>query len=102
VYILEQEPLLTSNPLRALRFKALGMKPNMAINKDYQESNIILQRLSSRYTGVTSLNFEASRIFDQAPFFNGTLIYLDEHHLNEEGAKRYAKAALGTFTEIID
>jgi peptidoglycan/LPS O-acetylase OafA/YrhL len=102
VYILEQEPLLTSNPLRALRFKALGMTSNIAINSDYQESNNVLQRLSSRYAGVTSLNFETSGIFNQAPFSNGMLIYLDKHHLNEEGAKRYAKAALGEFAEIID
>jgi lysophospholipase L1-like esterase len=102
VYILEQEPLLTRNPLRTLRFKALGMVPNMGINPDYQESNIILQRLSPRYNGVTSLKFETSGIFNQAPFSNGILIYLDEHHLNEEGAKRYAKAAFSAFAEIID
>lgn len=102
IYLLEQEPLLSKNPLRALRFKALGLDPNIGINPAYQQANATLQRLSAGHSGVTSLNFEASGVFAQAPFSDGTPIYLDEHHLNEEGAKRYAVAARGAFIKIMD
>lgn len=102
IYLLEQEPLLSKNPLRALRFKALGLDPNIGINPAYQQANATLQRLTASHSGVTSLNFEASGVFAQAPFADGTPIYLDEHHLNEEGAKRYAVAARSAFVKILD
>lgn len=102
IYLLEQEPLLSKNPLRALRFKALGLDPSIGINPAYQQANATLQRLAASHSGVTSLNFEASGVFAQAPFADGTPIYLDEHHLNEEGAKRYAAAARSAFVKIMD
>ncbi|RRV17550.1 acyltransferase family protein [Pseudomonas saudiphocaensis] len=102
IYLLEQEPLLSKNPLRALRFKALGLEPNMGIDPAYQQANASLQRLTASHSGVISLNFEASGVFAQAPFADGTPIYLDEHHLNEEGAKRYAVAARSAFIKIMD
>lgn len=102
IYLLEQEPLLNKNPLRALRFKALGLEPNIGIDLAYQQTNASLQRLTASHSGVTNLNFEASGVFAQAPFSDGTPIYLDEHHLNEEGAKRYAVAARSAFIKIMD
>lgn len=101
VYILEQEPLLDKNPLRALRFKSLGLTPGIDINPSYQQANASLQHLSIRHPGVTSLNFETSDFFAQAPFVDGIPMYLDEHHLNEEGAKRYATAARSVFKKMI-
>ena len=102
IYILEQEPLLSKNPLRALRFKALGLEPGIDIDPDYQQANASLQRLAARHPGVTSLNFEATGLFAQAPFAAGIPIYLDEHHLNEVGAKRYATVARSVFARIMD
>jgi hypothetical protein len=40
--------------------------------------------------------------FANAPFFEGILIYFDEHHLNEEGAKRYAAVARSAFKIIMN
>lgn len=102
IYILEQEPLLSKNPLRALRFKALGLEPSIDIDPAYQQANASLQRLAARHPGVTSLNFEATGLFAQAPFAAGIPIYLDEHHLNEVGAKRYATVAHSVFARIMD
>lgn len=102
IYILEQEPLLSKNPLRALRFSALGLVPKIDIDPAYQQANVSLQRLAARHPGVTSLNFEASGMFALAPFADGIPIYLDEHHLNEAGAKRYAAVARSAFTKIMD
>ena len=102
VYVLEQEPLLSRNPLRAIRFKALGLEPNIDIDLTYRQANTSLQRLAARHPGVTSLNFEPTGLFAQAPFAAGIPIYLDEHHLNEEGAKRYAAAARSVFSKIME
>lgn len=102
IYILEQEPLLSNNPLRTLRFKDLGLAPKNDIDPAYKQANASLQRLAARYPGVTSLNFEATGLFAQAPFANGILLYLDEHHLNETGAKHYATVARSAFTKIMD
>ena len=102
VYILEQEPLLSKNPLRAIRFRALGFDPKIDIDPAYQQANTTLQRYAVGHPGVISLNFESSGVFARAPFFDGIPIYLDEHHLNEEGAKRYAAAARSAFQKIMD
>ncbi|WP_218239015.1 acyltransferase family protein [Pseudomonas sp. YY-1] len=102
IFILEQEPLLSKNPLRALRFQALGLAPRVEIDPAYQQANARLRRLAANYSGVTSLNFEASGVFAQAPFADGLPIYLDEHHLNEVGARLYAGVARGAFSQILD
>lgn len=102
IYILEQEPLLSKNPMRAIRFKALGLDPKIDIDPAYQQANATLQGFAARHPGVVSLNFEASGVFAKAPFFEGVPIYMDEHHLNEEGAKRYATVARSAFTDIMN
>lgn len=102
VYILEQEPLLSNNPLRAMRFKTLGLDPNIEIDPAYQYANAKLRHLLAHYPNAGSLNFEATGFFEQAPFFDGMPIYMDEHHLSEEGARRYAAVALSEFKSIMD
>lgn len=102
VFILEQEPLLSKNPLRALRFSALGLEPKIGIDPAYQQVNTLLKRLAARHPGVTSLNFETTGVFANVPFADGILIYLDEHHLNEPGAKHYATIVRSAFKKIVD
>lgn len=101
IYILEQEPLLNRNPLRAIRFKALGLDPKIDIDPAYRRANATLKCLAARHPGVVSLNFEGTGVFAQAPFFEGVPIYLDEHHLNEEGVKRYAAVARSAFARLM-
>ncbi len=101
VYILEQVPLFDSNPLRLLRFNGLGMESKMAINPVYHQANVFLQHLSAKYSNVASLNFESTGFFERAPFLNGKLIYLDKHHINEVGARSYAKYALPYFQKLL-
>ncbi len=102
VFILEQEPLLSKNPLRALRFSALGLAPKIGIDPAYQQANALLQRLAARHPGVTSLDFETTGVFANVPFADGIPIYLDEHHLNEPGAKHYAAIVRSAFKKIVD
>ncbi len=101
VYILGQVPLLSKNPLRALRFKSLGFNPTVDTDNTYKKANAKLRVLVSLCTYCKSLNFEESDIFRKGPFFDGMPIYFDKHHLNEEGAKRYATVAREAFAKIM-
>ena len=100
VYILEQEPLLKIKPSRAIRFKALGLEPGVDLNLAYQQANTNLRHVAARHLGVVTQNFEDSEFFAKAPYALGTLIYADEHHLNEVGVQLYAAVAKNTFSKI--
>ena len=100
VYILEQEPLLKIKPSRAIRFKALGLEPGVDLNLAYQQANANLRHIAARHLGVVTQNFEDSEFFAKAPYALGTLIYADEHHLNEVGVQLYAAVAKNTFSKI--
>ncbi|WP_445769504.1 acyltransferase family protein [Rheinheimera sp.] len=102
VFIMEQEPLLNKNPLRILRFSALGLTPRIGIDPAYHQANVTLQHLAARHPSVSSLNFEATGVFANVPFVDSHLIYFDEHHLNEVGAKRYAAAVSSAFQKIVN
>lgn len=102
VYLIEQEPLLSRSPMRALRFNALGLSSKVNIDPVYRQTNASLRSLARQNPGTISLGFEASGFFAHAPFADGILIYMDEHHLNEASAKRYAAAAYGAFAEIMN
>lgn len=102
IYLIEQEPLLSRNPMRALRFNALGLVSKVNIDPSYRQTNERLQSLAAHNPLTVSLGFEASGFFAGAPFAGGNLIYMDEHHLNEVGAKRYTAAASGKFAEIMN
>jgi hypothetical protein len=102
VYLIEQGPLLRKNPQRVLRFNALNLKEKIDIDTAYQQANAKLQNLTAAHSGVSSLNFEASGFFAEAPFVEGVLVYFDEHHLNEIGAKLYATIARSYFSKFID
>lgn len=102
IYLLEQEPLLSKNPQRMIRFNSWGVEPVVHVNSNYQQANIILKGIAANHSGVVSLNFETTGFFDKAPFWKGTPIYFDEHHLNEEGSKRYAVVARDAFKDIMD
>lgn len=102
IYILEQVPLLSKKPLRALRFQTLGLGSKIDVDSTYQQANARVQHLASSYSGVISLNFEHAGFFEYAPFIDEVPIYLDESHLNEDGAKRYAAAARNVFSKIMN
>lgn len=102
IYLMEQEPLLDHQPLRAIRFRAFGLHPTVAIDPAYKDANAKLARYPNQFSNVSSLNFESTGVFEHAPFDGKELLYFDEHHLNEVGAKRYSAAARSVFSKIMD
>ncbi|QEA13258.1 acyltransferase family protein [Comamonas flocculans] len=101
IYLMPQEPLLARNPLRALRFAQLGLPTNIVVNPQYQQANRWLAQCVQRHANALLLDFGNTKVFAQAPFGAGQLLYFDEHHLNEVGARAYAQTARATFAKVL-
>jgi len=92
--VLGQIPELKINPTRLLRMKSWGLQVPIAIEQDWKDANNKLSSVISGYSSVKFFNPSNKSLFLNPPFFNGQLIYLDNSHLNEVGAKEYANFLL--------
>nr|WP_262387759.1 SGNH hydrolase domain-containing protein [Pseudomonas gessardii] len=106
VVVLAQVPMFNTNLVRARRFAALGLPVSIVENSDWEIANQKIAKLANRYPGVQFLDFSRSEFFRDAPFLQDRLIYMDESHLNELGARQYGlfaasllKAALARASE---
>jgi hypothetical protein len=102
VIVFEQVSMLSKNPLRALRFKTLGMNPTVELDPAYLEANATLRHMVARHQTASTVNFSNFGFSSETLFIDGMPIYFDEHHLNEEGSRRYAAAARSAFRELVD
>ncbi|EGR1140651.1 acyltransferase [Vibrio cholerae] len=102
VIILSQIPRFTKNALRAQRFAVIGFDSNLMLDESYIVANERLSNIAEKYSHVTFLSLDSLDVFSEAPFYDGHLIYRDEHHINEIGAKVYAKYALPYFKKLLD
>jgi len=93
ILLLSQVPRFEKHPLRARRFASLGIPTELPKDDCYIEANSKLEELADRYPRVQYVDLTKLFVFDSAPLFKGTLIYHDEHHLNEYGAEVYGKFA---------
>lgn len=101
IFIMSQEPLLKSHPLRNLRFTQIGMGIKAELNNDYLRTNKQLESLTQSNNSTYYLELDTLDVFKQAPFYNEHLIYFDEHHLNEVGAIAYARQAKDVFEKKV-
>lgn len=101
VIVLAQVPMFDANPLRIRRFSALGLPMNVSQNKDWEKANSDVAAIVRRYKGATFLNLSHSQFFADAPFYDGQLIYFDNHHLNELGARSYGLFAAPFFKKYV-
>ncbi|ELJ8709729.1 acyltransferase family protein [Vibrio cholerae] len=102
VIILSQIPRFTKNALRAQRFAVIGFDSNLMLDESYIVANERLSNIAEKYSHVTFLSLDSLDVFSEASFYDGHLIYRDEHHINEIGAKVYAKYALPYFKKLLD
>jgi len=93
VYIIGQEPLLNSNPLRVLRFNNLGLVVESQRNPDYVRTNRLLRKFAEEIPKLDYLGFDNLPIFEKAPIYQGEPVYYDNNHINEIGIIEYAKQA---------
>lgn len=105
VFVLAQIPMFDTNLLRVHRFSALGLPVQITQNKEWKSANSKIEAIVHGYSKAQFLDFSESNFFASAPFENNVLIYLDNHHLNESGARRYGQYTANFFQKrllIID
>ncbi len=91
VVVLAQLPMMSHDPVRALRMKTLGIQPNNAVIPQVRSANAQVEAIASRFPRVAFADFSSSPLFASLPFRDNELIYMDRHHLNEIGSVRYAQ-----------
>lgn len=97
VFVLAQIPMFDTNLLRIHRFSALGLPVQINQNTEWKSANSKIEEVVHDVSKVKFLDFSKSEFFASAPFENDALIYLDNHHLNESGARRYGQYTASYF-----
>lgn len=100
VAVLAQVPMVNANVQRVYRLENLGLSP-MVTKKSVAETNEIIKGVAKNYTNIDFFDMSGSSIFLDAPFYDGKLIYHDNHHLNEVGSYLYGHEAITYLTEWI-
>jgi len=97
VFVLAQIPMFDTNFLRVHRFTALGLPVQVSQNNEWKSANSKIEAAVHGVSNVQFLDFSESIFFANAPFESNVLIYLDNHHLNELGARRYGQYTASFF-----
>ncbi|MDA9003875.1 acyltransferase [bacterium] len=100
IKILSQIPRFNRDVARARRFLSIGLQSDIQRDPSYQVANQYLSELADRYGNVVFVSLDKLSIFNDAPYFLNSLIYKDEHHINQVGALLYAKAATKSFQSL--
>jgi peptidoglycan/LPS O-acetylase OafA/YrhL len=93
VIVLAQVPMFDINLLRLRRFSVLGLPLGITKNTEWVGANNTIASIVGQYKGAEFVDFSHSKFFADAPLNDGRLIYLDNHHLNELGARAYGQFA---------
>lgn len=100
VLVMAQIPMFASNLLRVQRFGSLGLPVTVESNNEWQQANAKIAKITDKYPSVSFVDFSSSAFFSSAPFRNDILLYQDNHHLNEVGARHYGKFVVPFFKEF--
>jgi len=101
VTVLAQIPMLGSNVQRIHRFEQLGLTPKIETNNRWKEANLKISALTNKYSSISFLDLSSHPFFENAPYYNGQLIYFDKSHLNEVGSELYGRAAAPFLKEAL-
>jgi peptidoglycan/LPS O-acetylase OafA/YrhL len=93
VIVLAQVPMFDINLLRLRRFSVLGLPLGITKNTEWVGANNTIASIVGQYKGAEFVDFSHTKFFADAPLNDGRLIYLDNHHLNELGARAYGQFA---------
>ncbi|MEQ9544795.1 MAG: acyltransferase family protein [Marinobacter sp.] len=101
VIVLSQVPELDMNPLRTYRFRSLGFDPGMTQDHTDDDVTAATRKLLAGVEGIEFLDLGDLALFSKPPLYGHELMYFDNHHLNEVGARYYAEHAISKFREVI-
>ena len=95
--ILSQVPRLKQHPIRTERFANIGLNSHLVLEQDYRVANQQVEKVTNNYPDLIYLELDSLVVFTDAPFWDGMIIYRDNHHINEVGSKAYAQSAVPVF-----
>lgn len=93
VVLFSDIPRFKKDPVRAHRFETLHIPSSLPLDQRFFKANETLQQIADQYEHVQYVDLTNIDVFKDAPFYNNTLIYHDEHHLNEIGSRVYGEYA---------
>lgn len=100
-YVISQVPLFNKSPMRNWHFDALGIGRLASRDEAYWVTNGVVKNITETSVKATYLELDHLGLFEQAPQFQGALIYYDESHLNEVGVLNYARQVREVFESIM-
>ncbi|MCA3158789.1 MAG: acyltransferase [Burkholderiales bacterium] len=102
IIIMAQIPMLISNVQREYRYESIGIGTRTAsIHPEWKMANKLVQDMAEKIKNVQFLDLSHSPLFSSPPIYQGTLIYRDDNHLNEAGAKLLGKYAVPVFRDLL-
>jgi len=93
VIVFAQVPMPNIDPIRARRFAYLGIPYVGTRRHDWVAANCRMQRLAARFDNAMYFDMSEHPIFLDAPYYESSVIYYDDSHLNERGATLYGEVA---------
>ncbi len=78
------------------RLRYWGIDAQSEFSNDWRNANQQLASILMKYPSVQIVSPNGANFLSHAPFYEGRLIYHDEHHLNELGSIKY-----GSFLEDV-
>ena len=100
IKILSQVPRFNLDTSRMRRFDKIGIPSEIQLDLSYEYANKVLAKLALEYDHLEFKSLNDLEVFEKAPYYGGSIIYMDEHHINEIGASAYASDALPYFKNL--
>lgn len=95
-FVLADVPNFSShNPARSFRLNQFGFEVEPKVDIDAMKINRKVRDMAENHIHVEYIDLVSNNeIFDNIPFYKTQVIYFDEHHLNQVGAKLYGKSSI--------
>lgn len=99
--VLEDFPTLDKNPVRFNRAIVKDEEIEQVYKLNYNPLNNEIEDLLNSTNKTKYLKLSSSKVFENAPFFQDSLMYYDQGHLNEYGSKVFALDTKNQFLNAI-
>lgn len=91
IWVLAQIPKLTKSPARLMRLRYWGLEVQSVLDNDSSVANIKLSLIIKNHPSINMYDPARSKFLQTPPFYEGDLVYHDDHHLNEIGSSHYGQ-----------
>ncbi len=102
IFLLAQIPQLELDIQRLRIFERLGFPVQTKLIQSWETANQKVAAITDKYSNTIFLDFTALPFFDNAPFYDGDLMYFDESHLNEVGSAKYGEMVVPYFKDMLN